>query len=163
MFRCPGAGCSTIVCPPVQPTEVASSIKWGHRSHTYYHSWWKSFYTVLLSSLSIAETSISAWCMLTGEGPHLCRDSSNTRLYRLVGRGDKIIISKFSILTTGELFIGYIQTMFGFWTFRFGAKNPLRTPSEDFDPPGPPQGIQVPQNGCWEYSLGYFFACIFFI
>ena len=31
-----------------------------------------------------------------------------------VGGGDKVLISKFSILTTGELFIGYIQTMFGF-------------------------------------------------
>ena len=31
-----------------------------------------------------------------------------------LGGDDKVLISKFSILTTGELFIGYIQTMFGF-------------------------------------------------
>merc|ERR1711947_51961 len=31
-------------------------------------------------------------------------------------------------------------------------------PRIEWDPLGPPQGIQVPQNGCWEYILGYFFA-----
>ena len=88
--------------------------------------------------------------------------SVTQKIAPVLGGGDKVLISKFSILTTGELFIGYIQTMFGFWTFRFGAKNPLRSPSEDFDPPRPPpRASKYPKMGVGSIVWGIFLHVYF--
>ena len=44
-------------------------------------------------------------------------------------RGDKVPKSKFGLWTSLVVFIGLIKTYFLFWTFWFGAKNPLRRPN----------------------------------
>ena len=68
--------------------------------------------------------------------------------HTVVEGGDKVPISKCWPNSSSVMFIGHIKTYFIFWTFWFGAKNPLRGSNLDFDPPGPPLVTKVAQNGC---------------
>ena len=80
-----------------------------------------------------------------------------------IGWGDNGVKSKITLTTPLNMFLLPKHSQGIFLKISSGVGNALPPPLEDFAPPRPLQGIQVPQNGCWSQNLWYFSACKTFI
>ena len=67
----------------------------------------------------------------------------------VLGWGDNGVKSKITLTTPLNMFLLRKHSQGIFLKISSGVGNALPPPLEDFAPPRPLQGIQVPQNGCW--------------